>query len=478
MGHQSSTSPANLCRVCIRDITYVPAENIFYPSSPDCLSIHAKLSAICSELFAPDQRLSLADGTMQLMPLRVCLRCKSRINEAYELHQLCLDNNRKIMQMLEIVKEEPVDEIQTEPTREQLPENSVECPSEAVKESEKLPVKLKSTSVRKGGQKSRKISCKKCSAVKINARAMLRHMKLEHPDELLHCSKVTGHRCNRVYYDQAKLDEHIVVHSQEKKCECPNCKKLFKTPREVRVHLTSCTGQKPYLCTECGKAFSYAVSLKNHLMLHKEKAYACDRCPSKFRQKGALKCHMLTHEKIRNFHCDTCGAAFIHKNNLVNHMTTHTGEKPYACDLCPMRFRTLDSMRRHFRTHTGEKPYKCTHCDRTFAQTNDLAKHSKIHFGDNPYKCEMCDAAFRLLSDLRNHYKVHYEAGGSQNQNHLPEEVRFTIVSTLNRRAEQEKDRKSQQQVDTTLNEQIQSGENQTIPADHWIASMGMENKI
>lgn len=57
-----------------------------------------------------------------------------------------------------------------------------------------------------------------------------------------------------------------------------------------------------------------------------------------------------------------------------------------------------------------------------------------------------------MLSDLRNHYNVHYQPDDSEQtgsaqhlekhrNDEVPDVIKFTIVSTLNRRAEQEKKR-------------------------------------
>lgn len=453
----SSMNLLNLCRVCVQDVTDIPSENIFDSAGPDCPSIYIKLSAICSQVFATDSiEKPLADHAKALPPI-VCSDCKSKIDEAYKLHQMCLEGNRKLWEWLmtppeTTIKEEYVEDvIQVEPTQLQMPEVFAES-LDVLAEKSPAPPKRKSTTkgrVQKEVKKPRQIKCEKCRVMTIREHAMFKHMKLKHPDEALPCYK-----CKKVYFDKAKLEEHVLIHTTIKRHPCLNCQKLFKTAAELRIHVNVCTGQTPFLCTECGKAFSYAASLQMHRLQHKEKSYACDRCPSKFRQKGTLKTHMLTHTKERKFHCETCGVRFRLKNGLMQHQKTHTGEKPYGCDLCSMRFRDTASLRRHVRTHTGEKPFKCTHCDRAFAQTGDLAKHSRTHFGDNPYKCERCDAAFRLLADLRNHYKVHYQAGDNATGDQ-PDEIQFTIVSTLNRRAEQEKHRESHQ-VDQMLDERIE----------------------
>lgn len=56
------------------------------------------------------------------------------------------------------------------------------------------------------------------------------------------------------------------------------------------------TGEKPYKCRFCNKAFSQSNDLTSHLRIHTgEKPYICDKCGQAFRQSSALKTHKKTH---------------------------------------------------------------------------------------------------------------------------------------------------------------------------------------
>uniref|UniRef100_A0A4W5JTI4 C2H2-type domain-containing protein n=1 Tax=Hucho hucho TaxID=62062 RepID=A0A4W5JTI4_9TELE len=124
---------------------------------------------------------------------------------------------------------------------------------------------------------------------------------------------------------QMKLEDmRLVGHCHRRLRICWDCGKIFYRKRKLRWHRRlSHTGEKPYCCSQCHRAFSLRKNLKHHQRAHTgEKPYHCKDCGKQFRCNGKLK----------------------------THMRFHTGEKPFGCTLCGKKYRVLKNLERHMAT--------------------------------------------------------------------------------------------------------------------------------
>ena len=106
------------------------------------------------------------------------------------------------------------------------------------------------------------------------------------------------------------------------------------------------------------------------------------------------------------FPCDICDKAFSQKSSLSDHERTHSNEKPFACDTCEKKFSRQSALNKHQRIHSGAKPYECDVCSKTFSDGSNLIHHKKIHTGEKPYKCDICHKSYSHCSLLSRHNKT------------------------------------------------------------------------
>ncbi|CDQ84037.1 unnamed protein product [Oncorhynchus mykiss] len=167
---------------------------------------------------------------------------------------------------------------------------------------------------------------------------------------------------------------------QGRNYQCVTCLKCFSAPSKLQRHILSHTGQRPFGCHLCEKAFRQLAHLKLHLNTH--------LYPKRTEQKkmNRFKKQHTEEEPIRN------------------HDDWSEPEKQTLDEDRSSRDETVD---KHTKIIENSNSHKCPECFKCFSAPSKLKRHCLIHTGQKPFQCYLCRRAFRQLAHLKVHYSIH-----------------------------------------------------------------------
>ncbi|XP_054993742.1 histone-lysine N-methyltransferase PRDM16 [Sorex araneus] len=173
-------------------------------------------------------------------------------------------------------------------------------------------------------------------------------------------------------------------------------------------------------CKDCERLFPTKYSLEQHLVVHtEEREYKCDQCPKAFNWKSNLIRHQMSHDSGKRFECENCVKVFTDPSNLQRHIRSqHVGARAHACPDCGKTFATSSGLKQHKHIHSTVKPFICEVCHKSYTQFSNLCRHKRMHADcRTQIKCKDCGQMFSTTSSLNKHRrfcegKNHYAPGG------------------------------------------------------------------
>lgn len=267
-------------------------------------------------------------------------------------------------------------------------------------------------------------SCDICPLRYSDFALLLRHKLRVHSISLK--EPVQSHTVGELVHNDSSQSINTVIREKEKEFSCTQCPFQTNNENVLNNHMSLHSLDRRYQCSVCQKRFPTQGVCNAHLRrVHSEFA---NREYSRSVRKAEV--HITDKEIQLELSCNTCKRTFESRTGYTKHMGFHNTRRPAACKICKLRFKTKSDLAHHQKYHKSKHIYVCKKCNWRFARKDSYNCHMKTHevyqlstiiHKPEIFTCHHCDFTTNSRESLNAHVKIHDEG-----KNHICQVCNFT----------------------------------------------------
>jgi rubrerythrin len=238
--------------------------------------------------------------------------------------------------------------------------------------------------------------------------------------------------CNKIFVSFKGLQQHAIIHTDQKPFTCEICNKSFRFKSNLFEHRSVHSGFTPHACPYCGKTCRLKGNLKKHLKTHvttKEeldeawKPFASNRRPPAevphdaiiVRSTGEPMFTPPSRPRKRKLGLGNDARSWIEKIGRGDILPTGTLQEKLdrfrdMLKMLESNGTQLKTMLNHARTIAFEK-FECPMCKGLFNSRGECSEHLDLEHPlarvERPMFCEICLKSFVDRKSMEQHESYH-----------------------------------------------------------------------